>query len=240
MAPDCHNRGVQIVDVNTLWVRSVVVTLRRRETPLRFVLFPMIHVGSPAFYAAVRARVGECDLAVVEGVGASREVSLLTLSYRAMRFNRRAGLVPQSDRLNSFGIPTICPDMDGARFSRGWARVPWLRRALAWCLIPIFGVLLALFGTRQMLARNLAMADQPSDVELDVAAAYPELYGLICDERDQFLIQALMEIHEKRSREPIRVAVVYGAAHMPAVLHALSARHRYVARDGEFLNVFDL
>jgi hypothetical protein len=231
---------VQIVDVNELWVRSVVLTLRRRETPLTFVLFPMVHVGSPAFYAAVRARVGECDLAVVEGVGAAREVSLLTLSYRAMRFNSRSGLVVQSDGPDSFGIPTICPDMDGARFSRGWARVPWLQRTLAWVLIPIFGALRALFGTRQMLARNLATEDQPSDVELDVAAAYPELYGLICDERDQLLIQALMAVHEQRNREPIRVAVVYGARHMPAVLHALSARHRYVARDGEFLTVFDL
>jgi hypothetical protein len=231
---------VQIVDVNALWVRSVVVTLRRRETPLTFVLFPMIHVGSPAFYADVLARVGECDLAVVEGVGAAREVSLLTLSYRTIRFNRRSGLVLQRDRLDSLGIPTICPDMDGASFSRGWARVPWLQRTLAWFLIPVFGVLLALFGTRQMLARNLAMEDQPSDVELDAATAYPELYGLICDERDQLLIQTLMQIHERRNREPIKVAVVYGAAHMPAVLHALSARHRYVARDGEFLTVFDL
>jgi hypothetical protein len=231
---------VQIVDVNELWVRSVVLTLRRRATPLTFVLFPMVHVGSPAFYAAVRARVGECDLAVVEGVGAAREVSLLTLAYRTMRFYRRAGLVVQSDGPDSFGIPTICPDMDGARFSRGWARVPWLQRTLAWILIPIFGVLLALFGTRQMLARDLAREDQPSDVELDAAAAYPELYGLICDERDQLLIQALMAVHEQRNREPIKVAVVYGAGHMPAVLHALSARHRYVARDGEFLTVFDL
>jgi hypothetical protein len=231
---------VQIVDVNELWVRSVVLTLRRRQTPLTFVLFPMVHVGSPAFYAAVRARVGECDLAVVEGVGAAREVSLLTLAYRTMRFNRRAGLVVQSDGPDSFGIPTICPDMDGARFRRGWARVPWLQRTLAWILIPIFGVLLALFGTRQMLARDLARADQPSDVELDAAAAYPELYGLICDERDQLLIQALMAVHEQRNREPIKVAIVYGAGHMPAVLHALSARHRYVARDGEFLTVFDL
>jgi hypothetical protein len=230
---------VQIVDVNALWVRSVVLTLRRRETPLTFVLFPMIHVGSPAFYAAVRARVGECDLAVVEGIGASRQASLLTLSYRAMRFNR-AGLVLQGDRLGSFGIPTICPDMDGARFRRGWAKAPWLQRTLAWVLIPLYGAMLALFGTRQMLARSLATEDQPSDVELDVAAAYPELYGLICDERDQLLIQALMDIHERRNREPIKVAVVYGALHMPAVLHAMSSLHRYQARDGEFLNVFDL
>jgi hypothetical protein len=231
---------VQIVDVNELWVRSVVLTLRRRATPLTFVLFPMVHVGSPAFYAAVRARVGECDLAVVEGVGAAREVSLLTLAYRTMRFNRRAGLVVQSDGPDSFGIPTICPDMDSARFSRGWARVPWLQRTLAWVLLPVYGAILALFGTRQMLARDLATEDQPSDVELDAAAAYPELYGLICHERDQLLIQALMAVHEQRNREPIKVAVVYGAGHMPAVLHALSARHRYVARDGEFLTVFDL
>ncbi len=231
---------MQIVDVNELWVRSVVLTLRRRETPLTFVLFPMVHVGSPAYYAAVRARVGECDLAVVEGVGAAREVSLLTLAYRAMRFNRRARLVVRSDGPDSFGIPTIRPDLDGARSRRGWARVPWLQRVLAWILVPIYAVLLALFGTRQMLARDLAREDQPSDVELDAAAAYPELYGLICDERDQLLIQALMAVHEQRNREPIKVAVVYGAGHMPAVLHALSARHRYLARDGEFLTVFDL
>jgi len=94
--PDARGGGrVQIIEVTDLGVRSAVIRLRRRETPLQFVLYPMIHMAEPAFYAAVTARLKRADVIVVEGVGGggwrgSLLVSVLTLSYRVLRFNRRA------------------------------------------------------------------------------------------------------------------------------------------------------
>jgi pheromone shutdown protein TraB len=62
---------------------------------------------------------------------------------------------------------------------------------------------------------------------------------LLVDQRDRLLIEALSEIHQTRGTEPLTVAVVYGAQHMIAVVHVLSARFGYVPRVGDWLTVFD-
>jgi hypothetical protein len=53
-------------------------------------------------------------------------------------------------------------------------------------------------------------------------------------------VAALVQIHLKRSGEPIDVAVVYGAGQMSAVARYLLARHGYRPREAEWLTVFDL
>jgi hypothetical protein len=61
---------MQIVEVTDFAVRSAVLHLTRRDTPLRFEVFPMVHVGEPAFYAAVAERLRRADLIIAEGIGA--------------------------------------------------------------------------------------------------------------------------------------------------------------------------
>ncbi|MGW1734902.1 hypothetical protein [Streptomyces sp. NPDC001937] len=58
---------MQIIDVTGHAVRSAVITMRRTETPLEYVIFPMLHVASPTFNSQVRIRLRECDLIVIEG-----------------------------------------------------------------------------------------------------------------------------------------------------------------------------
>ena len=60
---------MQIIEVTDLAVRSAVIRLRRTGTPLQFVLYPMIHMAKPAFYAAVTRRLEQADVVVVEGIG---------------------------------------------------------------------------------------------------------------------------------------------------------------------------
>jgi hypothetical protein len=128
---------VQIVETTALGVRVIVLTLKRRESPMRFLLFPMIHVGLPEFYESVRAQVEKCDVVVLEGIrGRSMPVSWLTMSYRITRFSRRSKLIVQNLRAKSFDIPVIRPDMTNAQFRGGWRRVPWLDRVLISCMVP--------------------------------------------------------------------------------------------------------
>ena len=51
---------------------------------------------------------------------------------------------------------------------------------------------------------------------------------------------ALCRLHEERGGESIEVAVVYGAAHVPAVVRGLLNRYRYRPRGAEWLTVVDL
>ncbi|MFB6395721.1 hypothetical protein [Polymorphospora lycopeni] len=53
---------MQIIEVGMLGVRASVLRLTRRDTPLRFDVFPMVHIGEPAFYTAVADRLRRCDL----------------------------------------------------------------------------------------------------------------------------------------------------------------------------------
>jgi pheromone shutdown protein TraB len=89
------------------------------------------------------------------------------------------------------------------------------------------------------MGRYLGLDDLPASKaqpERDIAG---ELVELIVDHRDALLIDALVSIHEARSTEPIAVAVVYGAGHMPAVVRALLARYGYRPRAADWLTVFD-
>jgi len=65
-----------------------------------------------------------------------------------------------------------------------------------------------------------------------------ELTAALLTTRDAELIQTLAEIHEQRQDEPIAVAVVYGAQHIPRIATSLMVYHGYRVRHTECLTVF--
>jgi hypothetical protein len=220
-------------------VRSAVLRLRRHDTPLRFLIYPMVHVGEPAFYAAVTERLRGCDLIVVEGVGGgSVAASGLVETYRLATRFRRAGLVEQSLDCQSLGVPVIRPDMTGEQFDEGWRAVQAWERALTLAVAPVVALDGLAFGSRRMLARELEETDLDwPDRALDIHSKH-NLLALRTDLRDKLLIDALDEIHQRRRHEPITVAVVYGAApRRPGrARHAGPARLR--VQSAEWLTIF--
>jgi hypothetical protein len=231
---------MQIVEVSIIGVRSAVITLKRPDTRMQFVLVPMIHLGTPEFYKAVTSRLHSCQLVVAEGIrGRSATGSVLTLSYRLLRRNRRLGLVMQDLNLDSLGIPVIRPDMTGAQFEKRWRQVvPVAHRLMVWCLVPPFAMAMLLAGSRRMLSRYLALDDLPTREQERQREGSGDMDKILVDERDELLLDALVSIHNERSSEPISVGVVYGAGHIPGVAAALLARLGYRARSAEWLTVF--
>src|SRR2546430_564611 len=145
-------------------------------------------------------------------------------------------------KYESLGVPVVKPDMVPAEFEAGWRHLSlWLRLSVL-ALVPVYALRMMLFGSREVLARR-ARTDDLSSPE-DVMEAADERLGplveLIGDDRDACLLAALERIHDERCHEPIQVAVVYGAAHMGAVVSYLGRRLGYWARDAEWLTVFDL
>jgi pheromone shutdown protein TraB len=86
----------------------------------------------------------------------------------------------------------------------------------------------------------LEQNDLPSPKEEDLAHRYPELDAALLGERDERLLAALYRLHEERNSEDIEVAVVYGAAHVPAIVEGLRDRYGYRARSADWLTVADL
>jgi hypothetical protein len=251
----CHDDGhglngrgrgvVQIIEVTDFTVRSAVGRLQRRETPLQFVLYPMIHMAKPAFYAAVTVRLKRADIVVVEGVGGGRRkrsvlVGALTLSYTVLRFNRRAKLVEQDIGYAALGVPVVRPDVSSEEFAAGWRRVPLAHRLVMWCLLP--GIVLArLFGgTRMIWSRSMELNDLPSPEDERQADWSPELQAAFGGDRDNRLVAALCRLHDEHNGQDAEVAVVYGAAHMPAIVQGLADRYGYRPRRADWLTVVDL
>ena len=230
---------MQVIEVTGYAVRSAVITMRRRESPLRFVFFPMMHVASPVFYRQVTARLAACDLIVAEGIrGRSWRVGMVTLAYRWAPRRARNGLELQSDQnLLPAGVPVINPDVTAAE---AVAQLRTLPRWMYWGLLlgaPVFGLIFALRGPRAFLDEDAVVEDLPSThrAEWLVDERVDEALG---GERDRRLLDALSAIHAERHDEPITVAIVYGAGHIPAVAAGLQIRHGYRPRSAEWLTVY--
>lgn len=236
---------MQIIEVGALGVRSAVITMGRAETPLRFVLFPMVHIGRPEFYAAVAEEVRGCDLVVAEGDGSTRRrVTLRGLIYRGLRSRRRSRLVIQDLREETLGPPVIRPDLSLAEIRRRLRRLPWVTYAAArltlWVVVPWVVLFVLIFGAERFLTYEFAVEDDAGSNRPPPGERWEAIEGVIVDERDALLLDALSKIHEERGTEPIDVAVVYGGGHMPAVVHGLMNRHGYRVRKARWLTVFGL
>lgn len=229
---------MDIIDVGAMGVRAAVLQLRHREVPLRFTLYPMVHLAERSFYATIANLLRGHDLIVAEGIrGQSRRGRMLTLTYRLAGRNRRLGLEIQSRDLVEVGVPVVWADMAGGDFDERWRGIGLLERIGIWCLCLPVALYLRLFGSRELLARYLALDDDILNVRVEPDLAIDKILG---DERDTLLVQALAGIHDARRDEDANVAVVYGAGHVHPVVSYLTCRYGYVVRGGDWITVFTL
>lgn len=229
---------MDIIDAGDLGVRTVVLELRRKGTPCRFTIYPMIHIGEASFYREVAARLATHDLIVAEGIiGPTRAGAMLTRIYRSRKLLDRLGLQFQTAEVYDVGVPMVVPDMTGPEFERRWSGIGLPERAMWTVLAPAGRLYLETFASREMIASHLHLdcetlaIEEPSGFELD---------EIVLDHRDALLCEAATRIHTQRCDEDINVAVVYGAAHVPPLVAHLRARHGYVVRSGEWLQVFSV
>jgi hypothetical protein len=200
----------------------------------------MVHVGTEAYYEDVTRRLRSCQLVVAEGVsGRSTAISALTAAYRIPGRRKRLGLTTQKIDLSGLDVPVIKPDFTAGQFDAGWRVLPIFFRLAVLALMPILGIWMALVGSKAALARYLECDDLPSREEMEASTGQWERFDdLVVHDRDVQLLRCLDEIHEQRSLENINVAIVYGAAHMRAVVRYLAGRYAYFAREAEWMTVF--
>jgi hypothetical protein len=107
-------------------------------------------------------------------------------------------------------------------------------------MVPILALSLRWSGTRESLAATAELEDRKSAREiLGWNPAVGALSRTILEVRDRRLLEHLAAILAEPSDEGRSVAVVYGAAHMRAVLRELRRRGFQVVDSGWF-EIFDL
>jgi hypothetical protein len=219
---------MQFIESSIVGVRSSVLTLARRASPMRFLLLPMVHVAERSFYAGVTARLRSCALIVAEGTGEG-----------GAPVQRRMARI----RLDELVDQTVALDLDSVGVPIFWeyTRQPPQTTAerLAETATDSLGAValrvLGRYGDPIHLP-NLDESDDHDDRWME-GRFNRWMRDRIVDRRDEALIRRLGSIHRDCHDQPITVAVVYGAGHMPAVVEYLRGELRYFVQDAEWLVV---
>lgn len=232
---------MQILESTALGLRTARMTFRSATNPIEVTLFPMVHVGEPHFYEAVSADACAHDVILVEGVRSPIAVRI-TRSYRWFVGSPRVDLVVQPKlHISACRAEIVLADLTHEEFLPAWRRIPlWLRLAL-YVGAPLVGLHQRWFATRESLANGLSLDDAASrDEWLNWSPETGAINGAILEARDARLVQRLEEQLDRSGDEVRRVAVIYGAHHMRAVIRALTRRHGYAPSESEWRTIFHL
>jgi hypothetical protein len=222
---------MQYIESSLIGVRSAVITLKRRATPLRFVLIPMVHVAEPEFYREVEALAGECALIVAEGAP-SRYAPMQTVMSK-VRWDRLVDQLTSLD-LESLGVPVQWEYVMDDRPKSG------REQAKATIVDSASAVLLRALG-RYGSPLGLPSIDQADEHDDRWERLFSGRLGRAVEgsmlQRDTQLVQALDAIHAERQHQPAKIAVVFGALHIPAAVDHLTGKHRYYVENAAWLTV---
>ncbi|MCK0169679.1 hypothetical protein MWU53_01270 [Aliiroseovarius sp. S1123] len=231
---------MQFIERSVLGVRSAVWTLESPQMGFRVMLFPMIHVAQPSFYAEVSKRLSQCDIILCEGVS-SKFSKRLAQAYLQLTRNPRLGLVAQHEMaLDHVKERLVLADIEGAHFDESWEDLSFFNRFVFPVAAYFFGLYLRFFGTRRLMARqiNSQMLESRDDLLKDDDTQ--ELDNILLEHRDQHLISVIDDQIAKLGDAKQTIGIVYGAAHMRAVARHLVRNHGCRTLDGEWITVFDL
>lgn len=231
---------MQILESSALGLRAARLAFASKISGKNVTLFPMVHIGLPEFYRQVYEDALAHDAVLIEGVR-SPITMRITRSYRWIVGAKRLGLIVQPKLADTpeRRCRIVHADLSHEEFTREWRRVPFYLRIALYLAAPAYGIHQRLFGTLEGLARGHSMDDVLGrDEALGWTPALGSLTSALRSARDARLIGRLSEALLAPIDEVRNVAVVYGAAHMRAVIGELTRRRDYIAGDTEWLTVF--
>ena len=229
---------MQFIESSVIGVRAACIRLSAGGKAPDVCLFPMIHIGAPAYYAEVRRRLSACDLVLFEGVRSFR-ARMLTRAYSIATHNKHLGLVQQKDALavSMLNQKKIHADVSTDEFRAAWADLPWHQRLLLLFGAPLFGLWLYLTGTRQSIGRRMNSEELESSRDFERFDRTPGLEKVFATTRDLRLMEEVSRAVEASGVG--RVGVIYGAAHMRSVSRLLTNKYGYRVVESEWVMVFD-
>ena len=219
-------------------LRTARLVFRSSASTATVTLFPMVHVGEERFYAEVYADAFGHDVVLVEGVRSSVSRNL-TRAYRWMKPERLGLVIQFKPSAAGPGMARIVhADITADDFHREWRKIPWHLRAAFAVIAPLFGLSQRLFASREGLAEHSAMDDRlSSDEVLSWNPDFEAVHHCIGEARDERLLQCLATEIESAAVGAERIAVVYGARHMRAVIRELTRRGFY-SSEARWLTIF--
>lgn len=220
---------MQFTESSIVGLRSAVITLSHRSTPLRFILFPMVHVGEQAFYDEVAARARLCQLLVAEGVP-SRYVPAQAWMAR----HHQGHLV---DQLAALPLERLGVPVRWEADPEAGERMPSRKIDIAGA--ATIGLMRAFFNPQILSSLDQAEAYDESAENATGSKFDQFLEHNVSTVRNARLMRVLDEIQRDHAADQLTVGVVFGAGHMPVVAHHLCDQHGYIATSAEWLTVIE-
>lgn len=219
---------MQILESSIIGLRSARIEFRHRDSPVSVTVYPMVHVGEQSFYDSTYDEAFSHDVALVEGVRSpvSRH---LTRSYRWLNLGKLGlALQPKTPAQGTVSSRIVKADLSADEFHREWRKVALPIRALFFVLAPLVGIHRCLFASRETLGRKMSLEDRRSSDELlNWSPRMEPVDHSVLHARDQRLLECLGA--ELDSAEAKRIAIIYGARHIRAVVKELAERAFYCA-----------
>lgn len=231
---------MQILESSILGLRAVRMTFRRKSGDVSVTLFPMVHLGDAEFYRTIYADAATHDVVLTEGIRSPVTVRL-TRSYRWAVGSKRLGLTMQPP----FALPEgsaariVHADLSATEFEAAWHKVPLGLRCLIYLVAPLIGLSLRWRGSRGALSKRLRMDVEPTIKEALINPETAILAEVILKQRDDRLLEILgRELDQFQG--PGQIAVIYGAAHMRAVIRELTDVRDFKPGDFSWVTIFSL
>jgi hypothetical protein len=226
---------MQILESSDWGLRSARIKLRSPDGVKTVTLFPMIHIGDAAFYEAAYADAFAHDAVLTEGVR-SPVTMRLTRAYRWIVGARHLGLVLQPRAPSTCRARVVHADLTAEEFEQVWSEVSLGLKLLLYVAAPAFALYKRWTATRASLAKGHSMEDLTSrDEILDWNPETALVTRAILEVRDRRLLERLNELLARPDTQTI--AIVYGAAHMRAVLAELIGRQGFRPGDMDWMTV---
>jgi len=200
-------------------------------------LFPMVHLAEAGFFQTIHTDAFSHDAVLVEGVR-SPIARRITRAYRWMG-GALGGLVVQPPWPTSEQTEILHADIPPEQFDAAWRETAAPTRWLFEVAAPVQGLVMRFTSSRASLARSLVTDDLPSRNDVMLwQPAYAGLTRALLDLRNAHLVDTLRTVLARSPAPPKRIAIVYGAGHMPALLRYLRQDADFQHSDSQWLTVF--
>ncbi|MCE7990650.1 MAG: hypothetical protein HEP71_01665 [Roseivirga sp.] len=226
---------MQIIDANDYNLRTAVYLFERGK--LEFLVIPMLHIGSKEFYQEVSQELEKCDFIIYEGVGLKKLVSVWS-SYR--RFAKRLGLRYQNDELvmKKFQHKLIHADYAGKAAEDAWKKIPLTGRLLFRFSLIIGLTFLSFKENKRSFAKTFRKNEGTDDqLWFMKIGKSNSVHNFIMEKRNNIIMEKIDEQLQNERKDDVRIGVIYGAAHMPGIIHHLMNKHKFTIKDSWFLTV---
>lgn len=141
-------------------------------------------------------------------------------------------------QLRGLGVPLENVDATAAQFGRSWRKAPQYIRLLLLVGAPLFGLWLAISGSRSFIARNMEVNDLPDPDDAFMPDAVAAIDAAVVHDRDRLLCTAIAREAAMTPDRTKTIAVLWGAGDMPAVAHFVLGPLGYRVAIAEWVTVF--